>query len=46
MGSGASANIHEGGFGTALMLKYLNLAVDAGEEDGMALPVGGLTWDL
>ena len=46
IGSGASANGYKGGFGTALMLKDLNLAVDAGEEEGLALPVAGLTRDL
>mmetsp|Transcript_14813 Transcript_14813/g.31373 ORF Transcript_14813/g.31373 Transcript_14813/m.31373 type:complete len:389 (+) Transcript_14813:138-1304(+) len=46
IGSGASANGYEGGFGTALMLKDLNLAVDAGEEEGLALPVAGLSRDL
>ena len=28
------------------MLKDLNLAVDAGEEEGLAMPVAGLTRDL
>ncbi len=37
---------YEGGFATALMLKDLNLAVDAGEEKGLALPLAGLTRDL
>lgn len=46
LGSGASANRYEGGFATALMLKDLNLAVDAGEEEGLALPLAGLTRDL
>ncbi|KAL7531976.1 hypothetical protein ACHAXR_004347, partial [Thalassiosira sp. AJA248-18] len=46
IGSGASANGYEGGFGTALMLKDLNLAVDAGEEEGLALPVAGMSRDL
>jgi len=46
IGSGASANGYEGGFGAALMLKDLNLAVGAGEEEGLALPVAGLTRDL
>mmetsp|Transcript_12220 Transcript_12220/g.26353 ORF Transcript_12220/g.26353 Transcript_12220/m.26353 type:complete len:425 (+) Transcript_12220:304-1578(+) len=46
LGSGASADGYEGGFGTALMLKDLNLAVDAGEEEGLALPVAGLSRDL
>ncbi|KAL7477576.1 hypothetical protein ACHAW6_003377 [Cyclotella cf. meneghiniana] len=46
IGSGASANEYEGGFGTSLMLKDLNLAVDAAEEQGLAMPVSGLTRDL
>ena len=46
IGSGASANNYEGGFGSALMLKDMNLAVGAGEEEGLALPVAGLTRDL
>ena len=41
-----SANGYEGGFGTALMLKDLNLAVDAAEEEGLATPVTGLIRDL
>ncbi|KAL7473894.1 hypothetical protein ACHAXS_014428 [Conticribra weissflogii] len=45
IGSGASANEYEGGFGTALMLKDLNLAVDCGEEQGLVLPISGLTRD-
>jgi len=46
VGSGASANDYEGGFASDLMLKDLNLAVDAGEEEKLALPVAGLTRDL
>jgi 3-hydroxyisobutyrate dehydrogenase len=46
VGSGASANDYEGGFASDLMLKDLNLAVDAGEEEQLALPVAGLTRDL
>lgn len=46
LGSGASANGYDGGFGTSLMLKDLNLAMDAGEEEGVAMPVSGLTRDL
>ena len=46
IGSGASAKEYEGGFASALMLKDLNLAMDAGEEEGLALPVAGLTRDL
>ncbi|KAL3775997.1 hypothetical protein ACHAW5_001812 [Stephanodiscus triporus] len=46
IGSGTSANEYVGGFASSLMLKDLNLAVDAGEEEGLALPVAGLTRDL
>lgn len=46
IGSGASANNYEGGFGTALMLKDLNLALDAAVEEGKTLPVTGLSRDL
>ena len=46
IGSGASANGYEGRFGTALNLKDLNLAGDAGEEEGLALPVAEFTRDL
>ena len=46
IGSGASANGYEAGFGTSLMLKDLNLAVDAGEEEGLALPITGISRDL
>jgi 3-hydroxyisobutyrate dehydrogenase len=46
IGSGASAGDYEGGFASALMLKDLNLAVDAGEKEGLAMPVAGLTRDL
>jgi 3-hydroxyisobutyrate dehydrogenase len=46
IGSGASANCYEGGFGAALMLKDLNLAMDAAVEEGLALPVTGLSRDL
>lgn len=46
IGSGASANGYEGGFGTALMLKDLNLALVAAEEQGKALPVTGLSRDM
>mmetsp|Transcript_30 Transcript_30/g.77 ORF Transcript_30/g.77 Transcript_30/m.77 type:complete len:365 (+) Transcript_30:124-1218(+) len=45
IGSGASAHKYEGGFGTALMLKDLNLAVDCGEEQGLVLPISGMTRD-
>ena len=46
VGSGASANDYEGGFGTSLMLKDLNLSVSAGEEEGLCLPVAGMSRDL
>jgi len=46
IGSGASANDYEGGFGTSLMLKDLNLSVSAGEEEGLCLPVAGMSRDL
>ncbi|KAL3823011.1 hypothetical protein ACHAXA_008151 [Cyclostephanos tholiformis] len=46
IGSGASAGGYGGGFASALMLKDLNLAVSAGEGEGLALPVSGLTRDL
>ena len=35
-----------GGFGTSLMLKDLNLSVSAGEEEGLCLPVAGISRDL
>ena len=46
VGIGASANEYNGGFASDLMLKDLNLAVDAGEEERLALPIAGLTRDL
>lgn len=46
IGSGASANDYEGGFGTALMLKDLNLALDAAVEEGKSMPVTGLSRQL
>lgn len=46
IGSGASVNDYEGGFGTSLMLKDLNLSVSAGEEEGLCLPVAGISRDL
>ena len=45
IGSGASANGYAGGFGTALMLKDLNLAVGCGEEEGLVLPISGMARD-
>ena len=46
IGSGASACDYEGGFGTALMLKDLNLALDAAVEEGKSMPVTGLSRQL
>mmetsp|Transcript_5868 Transcript_5868/g.8661 ORF Transcript_5868/g.8661 Transcript_5868/m.8661 type:complete len:350 (-) Transcript_5868:39-1088(-) len=46
IGSGASANDYEGGFGTALMLKDLNLALDAAVEEGKSMPLTGLSRQL
>lgn len=46
IGSGASINNYEGGFGSALMLKDLNLAIDEATSQGLAMPVSGLTRDL
>jgi 3-hydroxyisobutyrate dehydrogenase len=37
---------YEGGFGTKLMLKDLGLAVAAGEEAGVALPLGAVSKEL
>ena len=41
-----SARQYEGGFGTKLMLKDLSLAVNAGAEAGVALPLGSATKEL
>ena len=46
MGSGASAKGYEGGFGSALMLKDLNLAMKEAAGKGLVMPVSGLTRDL
>jgi len=46
IGSGASVNDYEGGFGTALMLKDLNLALDAAVEEGKSMPLTGLSRQL
>ncbi len=46
IGSGASAHDYEGGFGTSLMLKDLNLALDAAVEEGKSMPVTGLSRQL
>lgn len=45
LGSPAS-NDYEGGFGTKLMLKDLTLAVSAGKDAHVALPVGNATKEL
>ena len=46
IGSGASTNDYEGGFGTSLMLKDLNLALDAAVEEGKSMPLTGLSRQL
>ena len=46
IGSGASAKDYDGGFGTALMLKDLNLALDSAVEEGKAMPVTSLSREL
>jgi 3-hydroxyisobutyrate dehydrogenase len=46
IGSGASAKNYEGGFGCALMLKDLNLAMAEAGGQGLAMPVSRLTRDL
>lgn len=46
IGSGASANEYEGGFGTSLMLKDLNLAIDTAEEEHVSMPVTSLAREL
>ena len=43
LGSGASAHGYEGGFGSGLMLKDLNLAMDEAGGVGLNMPVSGLT---
>jgi len=45
-GNMPSANNYEGGFGTKLMLKDLSLAVSAGAEAGVSLPLGGVAKEL
>ncbi|CAB9525942.1 hydroxyisobutyrate dehydrogenase, mitochondrial [Seminavis robusta] len=45
-GTGAAANRYEGGFGSKLMQKDLSLAVSAGADAGVALPVGVLSKEL
>lgn len=37
---------YQGGFGTRLMLKDLGLAVSAGQEEGLALPLGATSKEL
>jgi len=46
IGTGASMNNYEGGFGSALMLKDLNLAIEEATSQGLAMPLSGLTKDL
>ena len=46
LGSGASRNDYEGGFGSALMLKDLNLAMEEAMGQGLVMPVSGLSRDL
>lgn len=41
-----SAREYDGGFGTKLMLKDLSLAVSAGTEAGVALPIGSASKEL
>lgn len=43
IGGGASANDYAGGFGSALMLKDLNLAMEEADGQGLFMPVSGLT---
>lgn len=43
---GPAANDYQGGFGTNLMLKDLNLAVAAGQSVGVALPLGTASREL
>lgn len=45
-GTMPSARQYEGGFGTKLMLKDLTLAVNAGAETGVALPLGTASKEL
>jgi 3-hydroxyisobutyrate dehydrogenase len=44
--SSPASNDYKGGFGTKLMLKDLTLAVSAGNDVGVALPLGNLTKEL
>lgn len=46
IGSGASASGYDGGFGTSLMVKDMNLALGAGESEGVNLPVSLTTRNL
>jgi 3-hydroxyisobutyrate dehydrogenase len=46
IGSGASRNDYESGFGSALMLKDLNLAMEEAKGAGCVMPVSGLSRDL
>jgi len=45
-GTMPSARNYEGGFGTKLMLKDLSLAVNAGTEAGVCLPLGTASKEL
>lgn len=46
LGGSPASNGYKGGFGTRLMLKDLGLAVSAGKDAGVALPLGNLTKEL
>ena len=45
-GTMPSAREYDGGFGTKLMLKDLSLAVNAGTEAGVSLPLGSVSKEL
>jgi len=45
-GKTPSAKDYEGGFGTGLMLKDLSLALSAGSEAGVSLPLGSTSKEL
>lgn len=44
--NGPAANDYEGGFGTSLMLKDIGLAVNAGHESGLSLPLGSAAREI
>ena len=46
LNSGASRNDYKGGFGSDLMLKDLNLAMEEAGGQGLVMPVSGLSRDL